>query len=157
MNHLPIKFSGKKKKKKKILSAVVIGAFRVNSAPHAILCILAFVLTGTVKKYIYLWCAKYAVSKGPGQTAHQCSLIRAFSVCIVYNIRWFCKQANKGPDRPATTWTACWFWPSLYGTLWSVVFQISCIFQPKSNDFFLISPWKCMLWVLIRSASPRRF
>ena len=30
-------------------------------------------------------------------------------------------------------------------------------FQSKSIDIFLISPRKHMLWVLIRSASPRRF
>ena len=31
------------------------------------------------------------------------------------------------------------------------------LFQPKNSDIFLISPWKHMLWVLIRSTSPRCF
>ena len=30
-------------------------------------------------------------------------------------------------------------------------------FQLKSTDIFLISPQKCMLWVLIRSTSVRHF
>ena len=49
------------------------------------------------------------------------------------------------------------FWLVVHVSFHSTPFSIRYFFQSKNIVIFLIYSWKHMLWVLIRSTSPRRF
>ena len=53
---------------------------------------------------------------------------------------------------------ALYFWNAFFALYFARKLSSNkALFQTKTTDIFLISPWKHMLWVLIRSASLRHF
>ena len=98
----------------------------------------------------------------PGQTVWMHRLIWPFAVCtwpFSHVVQWMSRYTITG-----TFWKKQkHFYLSL---LWSIKKDVNAgvispdkalFFQLKSTDIFLIFPQKHMLWVLIRSASVRRF
>ena len=94
-------------------------------------------------------------------------------MCPKY-ICWSPTYTGKMENNPLTNITKLWtgyisYWRLVFISKW-IVSQLflsntctpqtppdKALFWPKSIEIFLNSAWKCMLWVLIRSASLRTF